>query len=106
MGSQIQISSPFLRKFIHADVSVGTTKQVLLAAPTNISEKRIAIIVQNTSSTAGNNIQVWGSNEAGDTSNGIFIAPLSTLVFDNYNGGLWCKANTAGTSVHIAYASV
>jgi hypothetical protein len=104
MGSQIQLSSPFLKGFVHADVSLGVTKQVLLTPPTSLTEKRIVVIVQNTSSTV--NIQVWGSNTAGDTSNGIVIFPQASLVLDNYNGGLWAKANTAGTSVHVAYSAV
>lgn len=104
--ANIQISTPFLKKFVHADVTVGTSKQALLAAPTDVGEKRIVVIIQNSSSTANNNIQVWGDSAAGSSTNGIIIAPMSNLILDNYNGGLWCKANTAGTSVHIAYSAV
>jgi hypothetical protein len=102
--AQIQVSSPFLRSFVHQDVTVNTAKQVLLAPPTNITEKRVVVIVQNTSSTV--NIQVWGDSIAASSTNGIVVFPQGTLVIDNYQGGLWAKANVAGTSVHIAYSSV
>ena len=104
MGSQIQLSSPFLKGFVHADVSVGTAKQVLLVPPTSPTEKRIVVIVQNTSSTV--NIQVWGDSIAASSTNGIVVFPQASLVLDNYNGGLWAKANAAGTSVHVAYSAV
>lgn len=99
--AQIQISSPFLRNFTTTDVTVGTSKIQVLSPPTNISEKRIVVIVQNTSAT--NNIQIMGN--ATDTS-GIAIYPLSTVTLDNYNGGLWAFGNAAGISVHISISAV
>lgn len=99
--SQIQVSSPFLRSISHTDVTVGTSKSLILAAPTNISEKRIVVLVQNQSSSA--TIEVIGN--ATDTV-GISVAPGATLSFDNYNGALYAVSTAAGTTVHIAIASV
>jgi hypothetical protein len=100
MGSQIQISSPFLRSFSTDDNTVGTSISQILT-PTTAGEKRIVVIVQNTSTT--HNVQLMGN--ATDT-NGIYIYPLSTVSLDNYNGGLWAKAGAAGVSVHVSIASV
>ena len=101
MGSQIQLSSPFLKSISHSDVTVGLTKSQILTAPTEPNAKRIVVIVQNKSSTA--NIQVIGN--ATDTV-GILIAPLSTISLDNYNGELYAIATAASTTVHIAISSV
>lgn len=99
--AQIQVSSPFLRSISHADVTVGTAKSQILVPPTNISEKRIVVIVQNQSSSA--TIEVIGN--ATDTV-GIQVAPLASLSLDNYNGALYAFSTSAGTTVHIAIASV
>ncbi|CAK0767173.1 hypothetical protein CCP3SC1AL1_400008 [Gammaproteobacteria bacterium] len=104
MASNIAISSPFLKSFVHADVTVGTAKQALLAPITDSYMKRIVVIVQNTSDTA--NVQVWGDSLGASSTNGIVVFPKSSLVLDNYNGGLWSKSSIAGTSVHVAYSAV
>jgi len=101
MGSQIQLSSPFLKSISHSDVTVGTTKSQIVVAPTNISEKRIVVIVQNKSTSA--TIQVIGN--ATDAV-GISVAPLASLSLDNYNGALYAVSTAAGTTVHIATSSV
>ena len=100
--AQIQISTPFLRSITHLpDASVGTTKSLILSAPTNISEKRIVVIVQNKSSTV--TIQVIGN---ANDSIGLAVPPLGSIKLDNYNGLLYAVSTAAGTPVHIAYASV
>jgi hypothetical protein len=99
--AQIQISSPFLRSFSTTDTTVGTSKIQILAPSSNISDKRIVVLVQNTSAT--DNIQVMGN--ATDTA-GIAVYPKSTISFDNYNGGLWAFASAAGVSVHISVSTV
>jgi hypothetical protein len=98
---QITISTPFLRSISHSDVTVGITKSQIVTPPSNISEKRVAVIVQNKSSTAS--IQVIGN--ATDTV-GLLVGPLSTITLDNYNGSLFAVATAAGTTVHIAISSV
>ena len=99
--ANIQISTPFLRSISHTDSTIGTTKVQILAVPTNISEKRIVVIVQNKSSTA--TIQVIGN--ATETV-GIAVAPLASIKLDNYNGQLYGFSSAAGTLIHIAVASV
>lgn len=98
---QIQLSSPFLKNIRHTDATVGTTKSQILTVPTDIGEKRIVVIVQNKS--ASSTIQVIGN--ATDTV-GIAVAPLGSLSLDNYNGALYAFSTSAGTTVHIAIASV
>jgi hypothetical protein len=98
---QISISTPFLRSISHSDVTVGTSVSQVVTVPTNISEKRIVVIVQNKSSTA--TIQVIGN--ATDTV-GLAVPPLGSIKLDNYNGALYAVSTAAGTSVHIAIASV
>ena len=98
---QISISTPFLKSISHSDVTVGTTKSQIVTIPTNISEKRIVVIVQNKSSTA--TIQVIGN--ATDTV-GLAVSPLSSIKLDNYNGALYAVSTAASTSVHIAISAV
>jgi len=100
MGSQIQISTPFLKSYTTVDNIVGTSISQVLT-PADVGVKRIVVIVQNTSTTA--NVQLMGNST--DT-NGIYIYPQSTVSLDNYNGGLWAKAGSAGVSVHISVAQV
>ena len=99
--AQIQISTPFLRSISHTDITVGTSKIQILAAPTNISDKRIVVIVQNQSSTA--TIEVIGN--ATETV-GLSVAPLASIKLDNYNGQLYAFSTAAGTVVQVAVASV
>ena len=98
---QIQISTPFLKSISHSDVTVGTSKSQIVTVPTNVGEKRIVVIVQNKSSTA--TIQVIGNST--DTV-GLAVPPLGSIKLDNYNGALYAVSTAAGTSVHIAIASV
>lgn len=98
---QIQISTPFLKGITHTDTTIGTSKVLLLAAPSESYVKRIVVIVQNKSSTA--TIQVIGN--ATDTV-GIAVPPLGSIKLDNYNGGLWAFSSAASTNVHIAISAV
>lgn len=66
-----------------------------------IPVKRIALVVQNQSSTAN----VYAIFNSTDT-NGILIPPLGSFIVDNYNGQLYAKASAAGTVVHTAEAKV
>jgi len=99
--AQIQISTPFLKSISHTDVTVGTSKSQIVTIPTNISEKRIVVIVQNKSSTA--TIQVIGN---ATDSVGLAVPPLGSIKLDNYNGALYAVSTAAGTSVHIAISAV
>lgn len=99
--ANIQISTPFLKSISHSDVTVGTSKSQIVTVPTNISEKRIVVIVQNKSSTA--TIQVIGN---ATDSVGLAVPPLGSIKLDNYNGALYAVSTAASTSVHIAIASV
>jgi hypothetical protein len=100
MPSQIQISSPFLRTFVHANVTVGTSISEILPLLDNY-KKRVTLIIQNKSSTA--TIQVILSST--DTT-GIEIPPKGNLNVDNYNGSVRCVSSAAATTVHVAYSEV
>lgn len=97
MSSNIQIGSPLLKKFVHADVTIGaTTTEVLSTVPAG--GRRIALVIQNLSSTA--TIQVILA-DTGDT--GIRLYPLQTFTQDAYNGTVRL-AGASGTQAHVAYA--
>ena len=98
MSSNIQIGQPFLKKFVHADVTLGAG--VTTALPTaDAGVRRIALVVQNTSSTA--TVQIILADTG---STGIRLAPLQTFTQDNYCGTVRI-AGTSGTVVHLAYAN-
>ena len=101
MASQISVSSPFLKSISHSDVTVGTAKSQIVTIPTNITEKRVVVIVQNKSTSAS--IQVIGNDT--DTV-GLLVPPLSSITLDNYNGALYAVSTAASTTVHIAISSV
>lgn len=97
--SIISTSSPFLRKFTHSDTTVSTSVVELIAAAAP-SEKRIAMIIQNKSST--NTIEVI-LNATGSV--GLFVPPLGSINLDNYNGPV--RAIAGGSSlVHLAYSVI
>ena len=98
---QISISTPFLRSISHIDYTIGTSKTHILSSPTNISEKRIVVIIQNKSSTA--TIQVIGNATA---SVGLAVPPLGSIKLDNYNGQLYGFSSAEGTLIQVAVASV
>ena len=96
--SNISVSSPFLTKFTHTDVTVGTSASTaLVVAPT--PERRVIVIVQNKSTSAS--IQVILADTG---TSGIFVPPLGNISIDNYNGIVRVIASAAATPVHIAYA--
>lgn len=98
--SNIQISTPFLRKFIHADFVIGVTASNVIdaAAP---GEKRITTIIQNKHAT--NTVTVI-LNDTGTT--GFIIQPATFFSIDNYTGAVRLIASGASTTVHVAYAQV
>lgn len=97
--ANIHFSSPFLRSFTHATVSVGLTSGVVLdAAVTPI--RRVCVIVQNMSGTA---ILTVRFSETGDA--GLLVQPNQSISLDNYNGHIRCMSDTAATPVHIAFAT-
>jgi hypothetical protein len=97
--SIISVSSPFLRKFTHSETTVSTSVVELLASALP-QEKRIALVVQNKSST--NSIEVI-LNSTGSV--GLLVPPLGSLNLDNYNGPV--RAIASGASlVHLAYSVV
>ncbi len=98
--SIISVSSPFLRKFIHSDTTVGTAAVEILAAALP-QEKRVALIIQNKSSA--NSIQVI-LNPTG--SSGLIVPALGSVNLDNYNGTVRVIASAPSTVVHLAYAAV
>lgn len=96
--SNISISSPFLRGFLHGDSTAGLAVSELLPAAVT-PERRIVVIVQNKSTA--NSIQVILSSSG---SVGIYVPPLGNITLDNYNGAIRVIASDDFTTVHIAYA--
>lgn len=97
--SKIEYQGPFVKGYVHADVTVGTSAAEFLAtAPAGT--RRVALVIQNTSSTA--TIQAILADTGAV---GIRIPPLGSIVQDNYNGTLRLISSQANTSVHIAYAT-
>ena len=100
MSSQIQISTPFLRKFVHTDFSVGVTPTNIIAAVAP-GEKRISTIIQNKHAT--NTLTVI-LNDTGTA--GFIIQPATFFSIDNYQGTIRVFGSGAGTTVHVAYCIV
>ena len=98
--SYISISSPILKSFVHADVTVGTTSGVILDANATAS-RRIVVIVQNKSATATIEVRFAESGSAG-----LLVPPLSNLSLDNYNGHIRAFSTAASTPVHVAYSAI
>ena len=98
-ASQIQYSSPFLRKFTHNNVDVGTTAIEVLAQAVT-PERRIVVIVQNQHATAVVTVIFANSGSAG-----LNVKAGESISLDNYNGIVRCLSDTASTPVHIAYAT-
>lgn len=97
--SHIEYSSPFIKGFVHQDVTVGTTaSEVLAIAPAGT--RRVAVVIQNTSSTATVQAILAGSGSVG-----IRIPPLGAITQDNYNGPVRLISSAANTQVHLAYAN-
>ena len=100
MPSQIQISTPFLKSFSHANSTVGTSLTQILDFA-QVQEKRICVLIQNQSSTA-NVYVVFNSTDT----DGILIPPLGSFILDNYNGQVYTKASASGVIVHLAISRV
>ena len=89
----------FIKGYIHADVTVGTAAaQFLAMAPAGT--RRVALVIQNTSTTA--TVQAIFADIGAV---GIRIPPLATITQENYNGTVRLIATAASTQVHIAYAN-
>lgn len=98
--SVIQISSPFHKKFVHTDYTVGLTATNVIGA-VNPGEKRVSTIIQNKSSTATITLILSDSGTVGFT-----LQPATLFSIDNYNGTIRLAASAANTTVHIAYSLV
>ena len=96
--SNISISSPFIRAFTHATVTVGTSASTILDhAPT--PSRRISVIIQNQHATATITVRF---SESG--SEGFLVKAGESISLDNYNGHVRCLSDTASTPVHVAFA--
>lgn len=98
--SNIQISSPLLRKFVHTDASVPTTFTQILGYA-EMPSRRIIVVIQNQSSTAAITIAMNS-----DATTGIELQPGSIFSIDNYNGAIYAKGATSGVPIHIAISSI
>jgi len=97
--SHFKFSSPLLRGFTHATVSIGTSASIALdAAVTPI--RRVAVIIQNQHASAVLTVRFSETGTAGFN-----VAAGETISLDNYNGHIRCSSDTAATPVHIAYAT-
>jgi hypothetical protein len=99
MSNNNAYSGPFIKGYIHADISVGTSAaQVLATAPAGT--RRVALVIQNTSTTA--TVQAILADTG---ALGIRIAPLGSITQENYNGTVRLISSEAATLVHLAYAN-
>jgi len=97
--SHITYQGAFIKGYIHADTTVGTSAaEVLARAPAGT--RRVALVIQNTSATA--TVQAIFADTGAV---GIRIPPLGTLSQENYNGTVRLISSIASTQVHIAYAN-
>lgn len=98
--SSISISTPFHKKFVHTDHTVGTAATILLPA-VNPGERRIATIIQNKSSTATLTLIFSDTGTVGFS-----LQPSTLFSIDNYNGTIMVASSAPNTVVHIAYSLV
>ena len=98
--SAISISTPFHKKFVHADYTVQTAAGNVIG-PVNPGERRIATIIQNKSGTATLTLIL---NDTGSV--GFTLQPSTLFSIDNYNGTIRIASSAPNTSVHIAYSLV
>jgi hypothetical protein len=96
--SNIKVSSPFLRKFIHNDETITSAFSTILDYPA-IPEKRIVVILQN----KGANSATIVLNTEGTA--GLTLLPQSSISIDNYNGVVRA-ISASGTVIHVAYSAV
>lgn len=96
--SSISFSSPFLRSFVHTDVTVGTTASIALAVA-EIPTRRVSVIIQNQHATALLTVIFATTGSAG-----LKVKAGESISLDNYNGIVRCISDTASTTVHIAYS--
>lgn len=97
--SKIEYQGPFIKGYVHADVSVGTSAaEFLPIAPAGT--RRVALVIQNTSTTATIQAILASTGAVG-----IRIAPLGSITQENYNGPVRLISSGAATPVHIAYAN-
>ena len=98
--SNVSISTPFSRKFVHADFTAGTTAANLVASSVP-GERRIITLIQNKSTTATITLIL---NDTGSV--GFTLQPATLFSIDNYAGTIRIAASAASTPVHIAYSIV
>lgn len=96
--SHISFSSPFLKGFTHADVTVGTSASTALAVAV-APQRRVSVIIQNQHATALVTVVFADSGTAG-----LKVKAGESISLDNYNGIVRCISDTASTPVHVAYA--
>jgi len=97
--SHIDYNGPFIKGYVHSDITVGTAaSEVLAFSPAG--SRRVALVIQNLSTTA--TVQAILA-EAGSV--GIRIAPLGSITQENYNGPVRLISTAAATPVHLAYAN-
>lgn len=97
--ANIQFSSPFLRGFTHATITVGTAASTALDAAIT-PQRRVSVIVQNQHASAVVTVRF---SESG--SEGFQVKAGESISLDNYNGHIRCSSTVADTPVHIAYAT-
>lgn len=99
--SNISISTPFNKKFTHADYSAGTTPTNFVASMAPGTGRRISTLIQNKSATATITLIL---NDTGTV--GITLQPATLFSIDNYSGTIRVAASAAATPIHIAYSVV
>lgn len=97
--SHIEYTGPFVKGFVHADITVGlSAAEVLAIAPAGT--RRVGLVIQNLSPTATVQAILASSGSVG-----IRIPPLGNISQENYNGPVRLISSVADTPVHIAYAN-
>jgi hypothetical protein len=96
--SNIKFSAPFLRKFIHDDVTVNTSWVTALPAA-EAPQRRVVVVIQNKSDTTALYVAL---NET--STEGLLVPIKSNVSLDNYNGIVRLKSD-GSVVAHVAYAT-
>jgi len=100
--ANIQISSPFLPSFTHAEGSLTTSWVEVLPASVT-PERRISLIIQNKDAAIA--IEVVLNNSTSTATGGLNLAAGASISLDNYKGAVQARSASGTPIIHIAFAT-
>lgn len=101
MSQNMQYSGPFVKEYIHSDLTTSgtpnTATQILPIAPVGV--RRVQVLIQNQSASASIEV-IFNQNGT----SGLTLPPQGNIGVDNYNGAVRVISTSASVPIHLAYA--